>query len=108
MVSPVREWGRVVVPSMVAAGAVAAGWPPSTTASRINALFDGINHTEGASKRPVRWGEPNNKNSIYSQLIKPGGMPNVAFTLNGFYDNWLSGSDGPNAGGTTWWTSTKA
>jgi hypothetical protein len=24
-------------------------------------------------------------------------MPNVAFTLNGFYDNWLSGSDGPNA-----------
>jgi hypothetical protein len=60
--------------------------------SRINALFHGINDTEGAHTRPVRWAEPNNRSSIYSQLIAPNVAPEFAPSLNGFYDNWQSGS----------------
>jgi hypothetical protein len=74
--------------------------PPNvspTTYSRINALFRGIDKTEGASARPVRWSEPNNLSSIYSQLIKPDAVPNFAPSMNGFYDNWSAGDAGPNA-----------
>jgi hypothetical protein len=60
--------------------------------SRVNALFHGINDTEGAHTRPVRWAEPNNRSSIYSQVIAPNVAPEFAPSLNGFYDNWQSGS----------------
>jgi Putative collagen-binding domain of a collagenase/Protein of unknown function (DUF4038) len=59
---------------------------------RVNALFQGINDTEGAHTRPVRWSEPNNRSSIYSQLIAPKVTPQFAPTLNGYYNNWASGS----------------
>ena len=60
---------------------------PSTPAGqRIDALFRGINDTEGAETRPVRWAEPNNGASTYNQLINsdpPFGAFNL--TLNGWY-----------------------
>jgi hypothetical protein len=62
------------------------------TYSRIDALFHGINDTEGARTRPVRWAEPNNRSSIYSQLIAPNVAPEFEPSLNGFYNNWQSGS----------------
>jgi hypothetical protein len=65
---------------------------PEGAYSRINALFRGINDTEGAGTRPVRWAEPNNRSSIYSQLIGSNVAPAFAPSLNGFYDNWASGS----------------
>ena len=62
--------------------------------SRVNALFDGINDTEGANTRPLRWAEPNNLSSIYSQLIAPNVAPQFALSLNGFYNNWSSAPGG--------------
>jgi Protein of unknown function (DUF4038)/Putative collagen-binding domain of a collagenase len=62
--------------------------------SRINALFHGINDTEGASTRPLRWAEPNNLSSIYSQLIAPNVAPEFELSLNGFYNNWSSAPGG--------------
>ena len=59
---------------------------------RINALFRGINDTEGATTRPVRWAEPNNLSSIYSQLIAPNVAPQFKPSLNGFYNNWWNAS----------------
>ena len=61
--------------------------PSSTRGRRMDALFHGINDTEGKSTRPVRWAEPNNGASTYDQLIN--GDPrfsHVNLTLNGWYD----------------------
>jgi hypothetical protein len=69
----------------------------TTTSSRINALFEGINETEGAGARPVRWAEPTNFTSIYSQVISPGLMPQFRASMNGFYDNWFNSSAGQNS-----------
>ncbi len=60
--------------------------------SKINALFQGIDDTEGAKTRPVRWAEPNNLASIYSQLIAPKLAPAFGPSLNGFYNNWWNAS----------------
>ena len=62
--------------------------------SRINALFHGINDAEGAGTRPLRWAEPNNLSSIYSQLIAPNVAPEFKLSLNGFYNNWSSAPGG--------------
>jgi hypothetical protein len=65
---------------------------PEGAYGRVNALFRGINDTEGESTRRVRWSEPNNRSSIYSQLIGPKVAPEFGPSLNGFYNNWSSGS----------------
>ncbi len=55
----------------------------STRGQRINALFDGINDTEGPSARPVRWMEPANGSSIAGQgWLRTG---NFNATMNGWY-----------------------
>jgi hypothetical protein len=65
----------------------------ATTAARVNALFDGINDTEGEATRPVRWAEPDNLTTVYNELIGPDLIPSFGPSMNGFYDNWLRGTN---------------
>ena len=61
--------------------------PSSTRGQRIDALFHGINDTEGRSTRPVRWAEPNPGSSTYGQLVNVD--PPFSYfnpTLNGWYN----------------------
>ena len=61
--------------------------PAATRGRRMDALFHGINDTEGQSTRPVRWAEPNNGASTFDQLINGGSQFSyVNLTLNGWYD----------------------
>ena len=39
----------------------------STAGQRVSAFFDGVNDTEGASARPVRWTQPANGSSANDQ-----------------------------------------
>lgn len=61
--------------------------PSSTRGQLIDALFKGINDTEGASTRPVRWAEPDGHTTVWRQLIdvKPG-FAHFNLTLNGWYN----------------------
>jgi hypothetical protein len=72
---------------------------------RIDALFSGINDTEGAATRPVRWAEPNNGASIYNQLLASE-PPFDAFnlTLNGWYQYGSNSAEIAEAG----WAETDA
>lgn len=58
--------------------------PSSTSGQRIEAFFDGINDTEGASARPVRWLESN----LGSTAASNGwlGTGNFNATINATYD----------------------
>jgi hypothetical protein len=58
--------------------------PSNTRGQRIQALFTGINTTEGASRRPVRWLEPANGASTNSQGWLATGAFNA--TINTWYD----------------------
>ncbi len=61
----------------------------ATTAARIDALFGGINDTEGAGARPVRWCEPQPNNTTYLNFI--AGTPTFAncnWTINTWYRSW--------------------
>jgi hypothetical protein len=55
----------------------------SIRGQRINALFEGINDTEGQSTRPVRWLEPANGSSIAGQGWLGTGDFNAS--MNGWY-----------------------
>ena len=68
-----------------------------TTAARINALFDGINDTEGARARPVRWAETTNGVSTHDALISGAAIAAFRPSMNGFYDNWFNSSVAQNA-----------
>lgn len=57
--------------------------PASTRGQRVEALFDGINDTEGASLRPVRWMEPQQGSSIDSQGWR--GTTQMNCPVNGIY-----------------------
>jgi Protein of unknown function (DUF4038)/Putative collagen-binding domain of a collagenase len=74
----------------------AAQDPGSPTGARVEALFDGINDTEGASTRPVRWMEPANGASIASQ----GWLGTTHFnaTMNGWYDYGSNSTEIAEAG----------
>ena len=58
--------------------------PGSTEGQRVEALFGGINDTEGASTRPVRWMEP----TIGASIVGQGWLdaPEFRATMNGWYE----------------------
>jgi hypothetical protein len=61
--------------------------PSSTRGQRIDALFHGIDDTEGRSTRPVRWAEPHLGSSTYGQLLNVDPpFSYVNLTLNGWYE----------------------
>lgn len=77
--------------------------PSSTRGQRINSLFSGINDTEGLTKRPIRWLEPNNGASIQSQGWLNTG--NFKSSMNGWYQYGSNSTEiaenGFNESGTT-------
>jgi hypothetical protein len=61
--------------------------PSSTRGQRIDSLFRGINDAEGADKRPVRWVEPGNGNSIRGQFLDGDStFSSFNLTLDGWYN----------------------
>ena len=100
-----QDWEKATDEEMYAAGAAIASryrsyphviWhvmfdystaPSSIRGQRIDALFHGINDTEGSSARPVRWAEPYGHTTTYRQLIDvTPGFSYLNLTLNGWYD----------------------
>jgi len=65
--------------------------PASTRGTRIQNLFDGINDTEGAGLRPVRWMEVNNGSSTDDQGWYLNGFFNA--TINCIYNYTTTNGD---------------
>ena len=68
----------------------------STAGQRVEAFFDGVNDTEGASARPVRWLEVANGNSTNQQ----GWLrtTNLNATINSWYDYGSNSTEIAEAG----------
>jgi Protein of unknown function (DUF4038)/Fibronectin type III domain/Putative collagen-binding domain of a collagenase len=108
------DWEAVSDANMYNAGAAVAaryrsapnvGWhvmfddairPGSTAGQRIEAFFDGVNDTEGASARPVRWVEVANGSSTNEQGWM--GTPNLNATINSWYEYGSNSTEIAEAG----------
>ncbi len=72
--------------------------PTSTAGRRVEAFFDGVNDTEGAATRPVRWLEVGNGSSTNEQ----GWLRSSSFnaTINAWYDYGSNSTEIAEAGYT--------
>jgi hypothetical protein len=68
----------------------------STAGERIEAFFDGVNDTEGASTRPVRWVEVANGSSTNEQGWL--GTPKLKATINSWYEYGSNSTEIAEAG----------
>jgi hypothetical protein len=109
-----RDWESVTNANMRAAGVAIAnryrsapniGWhvmfddnvtTTSTAGHRIEAFFDGVNDTEGASARPIRWVEVANGSSTKEQ----GWLrtPKLKATINSWYEYGSNSTEIAEAG----------
>jgi hypothetical protein len=108
------DWEAVSNPNMRTAGIAVArryraarnvGWhvmfddfvsPTSTAGQRIEAFFDGVNDTEGASTRPVRWVEVANGSSTNEQSWFK--TPKLRATINSWYEYGSNSTEIAEAG----------
>ena len=67
-----------------------------TVGQRIDAFFHGVNDTEGASTRPVRWLEVGGGNSTNEQGWL--GTTNFNATINSWYEFWINSTEIAEAG----------
>ena len=112
---PRDDWLAVTTTDLYNAGAAVAtrylsapniGWhsmiddPTVTTGGpvgqRIDAFFHGVNDTEGASARPVRWLEQGGGSSTNEQGWL--GTTNVNATINSWYEFWINSTEIAEAG----------